>query len=263
MLPFQTKRNTNPLKRARALVNSLFLLAPESKKSILAYIESISIERKANDVEIKNKNIALEFLIHQLEFLKFHQKHNLKFYKEFVKTIDFKALLTPNTLFRVERLSIATVDMRKQRLYSTKLTKDSKVQNSNNEFLQLLAYFFCYIGVTPVDIPIKNEKTENKTRKHTKIATNSIPLYVYEIPLLLQNYIESFYIKHFSKNKIYLKDILPRVYYTLTKLFFCRLETVLKLRNFLNSKRKAKKYIRILHKRLGIYKRKKIKFKTG
>lgn len=61
-----------------------------------------------------------------------------------------------------------------------------------------------------------------------------------------------------TQKRAKIHHFLPKYYRRPIKIFYTKKATVLSLANFINSKKKAKKYLRILHKRLGLYTHKKV-----
>ncbi len=229
-MPFQEKRNTTPDKRL------LFLLKKFKKNSNSSHniltptlkIESLSSLQKLR-------------LIAVLEFLRFYKKHYPETYTDLIQTINQKGL---EFIYNKSCTQVfnSFFDTNKTKLYTSSYSIGTKTL-TNTQLLQLISCSF----VELVDIFYKTTNNPNSNNKNNKVELYKLESLLTIFWQLKQKY---------GLSKRFIK-IMPPYYRKAFKEIYRSKKVMLSLAKFLNSKKKAKKYMRILQKRLTIYTQKK------
>ncbi len=256
-LQFILKRNTNPIVRTRQLIKKAYLLNVETKQDLLKKVNSFV--KKYNlflsdwsDVSVINANlepvIQLIYVLTLFEQLKHFQKYRGGIYRHIItsvlniSTLVNTLLHTPGGIKSYKKLpDYLMCNKTRTKLYACLCDRFSKQYNIP-EILLDSSVFYTHIV--------------------TKSVYNwqDIPLYWVEKPLCYLLFYKQFTSNFKLKPVTKLKDITPHFYFKYVKRFYIKQSTVHKLSNFISSKKRAKKYLRILAKRLKLYVKKKPKW---
>ncbi len=247
-------KRTLPVKRLRHLIKKAYLIPPSIKQDLKEIIEGFG--EFYNKEEITFNVLATLYF---WEILKHFQKKSVDVYEKLIKNITNDLVPTTNTLLGLTKptehdiyknplFNRINANPTKTTLYTTfilqaeqQAKKPDTLEGIPYSVLDLLIDMAIYLGIL-------------SHRAYRDF--NTIPLTVFDRPL---EYLMFFKILS-KEQKFTLQDIVPKFYFREVKRAYLYYDNVLKLARFINSKKRAKKYLRILHKRLGLYKRKKRKW---
>ena len=237
MLHFHMYPNTTPKRHLRRLIKHAYGLAPQAKQNLLAAVESTNATYPI---------LAADFFWYTR---KLWVKNNLQWYEslkidEITISQTLLAAALPQTPEQL-RLVFPTQKNR-TKLYTTPL-------DSITDLAQ----------IPPGDMLTEFSLIMPILLHNLYSHLDYMPLFLIERPLLYFNYFKFVlnYPKPPQKQYLKLEEILPRVYINRLKKFYTSYSTVEKLANFIHSKKRAKKYLRILAKRLTLYPKKKPKWR--
>lgn len=228
LLPFQSKRKLTVRGLLRKAQSFSFAenYAPQIKVIFDdADAENLESIRKAGSIAI-----LLEVLDHvRKQFPKTWEKVSSEF--------DFSSLLSDS------QSHIFTILKEKTTLYTTYYSLDAT--SSTSVFMDVP--FVLTELLSPVVF--------------AQLPGNSIPLWVCDSIVVLLEALK--FCLEESEQPKKLINLLPATYQKYVKKTLLNEETLLKLSEFLHSRKKAKKYLRIILKRLGIFSRKKPPFSVA
>lgn len=284
IIPFAKQRNTNLNKRTEHLkkvINKkiLFLikknvpLPPSMPQNLLTHWEHYIL---TNSILYTNASTSqMSTLLHSLELVNFTLKSLLK-QQEYAITSQYltnlyKSIQNNNKL--TQPFKTLQIQPTRTKLYTSLLSYKSSISNYQNLLahitllmsinLNTIIYLMQFTNYTQQGPISWGRKAKIPYEQNTRIPR--IPLYIIEIPLLFKLIYSNIYSSRLDKSKnkqnIAIKALLPTYYYKPLKQFFISQTTVLGLAKFIKSKKRAKKYLRMLHKRLGLYKKKKVAWK--
>ncbi len=280
IIPYASIRNTTPLRRYKALIKKLFkdplVLRAAGKSVATGEITVGKVEQSSSHAktqidsdrkteasvdktsagEASSSLVSLEAIAYEappdnlaiavalLEFLRYARKKlSASQFECLIKGLDLERLLVVVLKTPIpELLSYLKVNTTAKRLYSAPFYAKSYKLEKHDIFLALgLGLAFA------VSVPaLLNELS--------LFMLDTLPSAWYRLRLLLKKCGVS------ARRCI---KLCPPYYRKATKEVYRSSEVVLNLAELLNSKKKAKKYMRILAKRLGIYTKKKKPFKEG
>lgn len=268
-LPFYKQRNTTCNKRISVLKKQLykklvfyFNLPQAITQNILIFLEQQVTTKK--QLPVSHQKVILTSYLEHLKHIT-----NL-FNKSFIKNnIAVQNLINiKNINHNLQLGALPNTNIQKTSLYTTWLSISYEFATKNNEtiptFLSAITtladlnYLYSFLIQNTNYLQLKNT-FKPKMPKPYNVPT--IPLYLIDTPLAIFNFYK--HNKNYLQEPKIIKSILnfiPVFYRKHFKQFFIAKTTYLGLANFTNSKKKAKKYLRILQKRLGLYKKKKAKW---
>ena len=254
---FILKRNTDPLARTRHLIKKAYLLNAKTKQDLLQKLNNFVKKHNLHTIDWSSVSttcaraesiIQLVYVLTLFEQLKHFQKYRLNFYKHAiipkanVYTLVNTLLHTPGGIESYKNLpDYLECNKTRTKLYACTCNNYSK---SYSIFKILLDSSVFYTHIV------------------TKLVYNwqNIPLYWVEKPLCYLLFYRQLSTNLKLEPATKLKHITPHFYFKHVKRFYIKQTTVHKLSTFVNSKKRAKKYLRILAKRLKLYIKKKPKW---
>ena len=281
IVPFAEQRNTNLNKRTEHLkkvinkkilflIEKNFPLQPSMPQNFLTRWEHYIL---TNSAFYTNTSMAqMSVLLHSLEIINFTFKNLLKQQEYSITNKYLTNLYEPiqNNNKLTHPFKTLQIHPTRTKLYTSLLSYKSSISNYQNLLapitllmsinLNTIVYLIQYTNYAQQGQISWGRKANIPYEQNTKIP--EIPLYIIEIPLQFKLIYNNLYSSEADKSNnghnITIKALLPSYYYKPLKQFYISKTTVLAVAKFVKSKKRAKKYLRILHKRLRLYKKKKV-----